>query len=68
MIKCEAHIDLSLSPGQHCVHLLLRALQRRADGGDQALVPVQGAQGAQAGPQQAGPGRPRHPATSKYFL
>ena len=43
-----------LTLGQHCLHLLLRPLDRREDGGEEEVVPVQGEAGPRPGPSEAG--------------
>ena len=44
----------SVSSGKHRLHLLLRPLQRREDGGEEEVVPVEGEEGPRQGPAEAG--------------
>ena len=44
----------SVFSGKHRLHLLLRPLQRREDGGEEEVVPVEGEEGPRQGPAEAG--------------
>ena len=44
----------TVSSGKHRLHLLLRPLQRREDGGEEEVVPVEGEEGPRQGPAEAG--------------